>query len=76
MKERPSGKILASVAAERDVDITDLPSLNNRIDVDSFDRLVESSDGIALSFRYAGCLVSVRSGETLHISVESLAQLA
>jgi len=62
----PSHAVARSVAAATDRVVVDLPPLYETIDTDALDHLFDRGARVAVSFRYAGCDVTVTG---LHVVV-------
>jgi hypothetical protein len=60
--------VLFSVAEALDADAESLPPLRDVVDPDALDALVVSPADVAVTFRYAGCLVRVRPAEAILVS--------
>lgn len=60
--------VVLSVADYHDCRPTDLPLLSTAVDPDALDSLLDGpDDSVAISFRYAGCVVSLRGDGELTI---------
>ena len=59
MTERVANKLLRKVASYEECDVTDLPALQDAIDMDALAALVESSDEVEVRFSYTGYEVNV-----------------
>ena len=61
--------VVLAVATKVGCEPTDLPALSTVVDPDGLDQLLtESSDSVTVSFRYAGCTVSLMGDRTLTVS--------
>jgi hypothetical protein len=71
----PSLRVVRAVAAAEGVDPTDLPPLNDAVDVDALDRLAGADGarpGVEVRFAYAGRSVRVRD-DTVTLDGEPVA---
>ncbi|ELZ25066.1 hypothetical protein C475_10984 [Halosimplex carlsbadense 2-9-1] len=57
--ERPSHAVVRAVAAATDRSVVDLDPLHETVDTDAFDDLLGRGTRTRVSFRYAGCTVTV-----------------
>lgn len=59
--------VVLAVAAVTGSRPTDLPTLASVVDVDALDQAVRTGTSVSVSFRYAGCAVTVCSGGTVSV---------
>jgi hypothetical protein len=57
----PSTGVVEAVASATDRDPLALPQLYDAVEADALDSLVRASDGLVVSFAFAGCRVTARS---------------
>lgn len=69
----PSVTIVEAVAAATGRTPTGLPTLQKHVDPDALDTLVTqgNADGITISFRYAGTLVTVEGNGAIEVRVDA-----
>ena len=62
-------EILSRVAAARDVEPTELPPLQETVDVDALNALLDARFSGTCSFTYAGCDITLSGGDSIRVRV-------